>query len=76
MFYWDAERFFFEEDGGRKDRKVLQDDVRAPSMLLIAGYVVNNNPLQWQNTTKELQFRAYHERGQGTYPTTAENRGQ
>jgi hypothetical protein len=78
MFYWDCERPLFEEDGGRKNRNILQDN-RGTSMLLVSQYVqdgvLSNGNKDWNDGGGAKLRQAFYEQGQGTYPTTSEHPG-
>jgi hypothetical protein len=80
MFYWDSERAFFEENGGRKDRNILQRRDGTVSMVLVSEFVHANKLTQaydnnWSDSSGAKLRHAYYERGQGTYPTTSGNPG-
>jgi hypothetical protein len=80
MFYWDSERAFFEENGGRKDRSILKKRDDSVSMVLVGEFVHANKLTQvcdnnWSDSSGAKLRQAYYERGQGTYPTTSGNPG-
>ena len=79
MFYWDDEREFFEENGGRKNRNILHKSDGSVSMVLVSAFVHSNELNQssdvWLNSNGAKLRQAYYDRGQGTYPTTSGNAG-
>ena len=75
MFYWDCELDLFDENGGRKDRRILSmdNDPTQPSFEKLAMWMTDDTlaksivPSNTMNkNTKERQ--AYYARQQGTYP--------
>jgi hypothetical protein len=72
MFYWDDERNLFEDNGGRKDRSLLQDDSGNISIQKITKFVCDNE-LKTSHSVDDSATRkrkSFHLQGQGVYPNT------
>jgi hypothetical protein len=76
MFYWDSELHFFEENGGRKNRIILQKSgSQTASMRLIGVFVHEGNFAADVVNHEAMQRKAWYEQGQGTYAPTADSLG-
>jgi hypothetical protein len=76
MFYWDHERHLFEDDGRRKDRKILmtngpldEDKIWDFVHDLKLKNTVPTNAL----TTRDIERKTFQEKGNGTYASEKSN---
>jgi hypothetical protein len=70
MFYWDSEVLLFEENGGRKDRNILMQDVAVGNEMSFTKFAEWTKNKEKPLSDSTLDRKNYYNRGNGNYPNT------